>query len=85
MRLLAFSFILRMCKTMCGDIIMATNLALDDNLLKLALQIGGFKTKKDTVNAALKEFVERHKQLEIVELFGKLPSDIDYDYKEGRR
>ena len=34
---------------------MATNLALDDNLLKLALKVGGFKTKKDTVNAALRE------------------------------
>lgn len=70
---------------MCKEDIMPTNLALDDNLLKLALKVGGFKTKKDTVNAALKEFVERHKQLEIIELFGKLPSDSDYDYKEGRK
>lgn len=64
---------------------MATNLALDDNLLKLALKVGGFKTKKDTVNAALREFVEKHKQIEIIELFGKLPSDSDYDYKKGRK
>ena len=64
---------------------MATNLALDDNLLKLALKVGGFKSKKDTVNAALKEFVERHKQQEIIELFGELPSDSDYNYKEGRK
>ena len=70
---------------MCKEAIMATNLALDDNLLKLALKVGGFKTKKDTVNAALKEFVERHKQLEIIELFGKLPSDSGYDYKERRK
>ena len=64
---------------------MATSLAIDDNLLKLALEVGGFKTKKDTVNVALKEFVERHKQHEIIELFGKLPSDLDYDYKQGRK
>ena len=64
---------------------MATNLALDNNLLNLALKVGGFKTKKDTVNAALKEFVERHKQLEIIDLFGQLPSDSDYDYKAGRK
>ena len=44
---------------------MATNLALDDRLLETALKIGGLKTKKDTVNAALKEFVERRKQKEI--------------------
>lgn len=64
---------------------MATNLALDDKLLKLALKVGGFKTKKETVNAALKEFVERHKQLEIIELFGTIPFDDDYDYKAGRK
>ena len=83
--MLAFSSTLQMCKIMCKGVIMATNLALDDNLLKLALKVGGYKTKKDTVNAALKEFVERHKQHEIIELFGKLPSDSDYDYKDGRK
>ena len=45
----------------------------------------GYKTKKETVNAALKEFIERHKQTEIIELFGQLPSDSDYDYKTGRK
>jgi len=70
---------------MCGDIVMATNLALDNSLLDLALKVGGYKTKKETVNAALKEFVERHKQREIIELFGKLPADQDYDYKLGRK
>ncbi len=64
---------------------MATNLALDDRLLVEALKIGGFRTKKETVNAALKEFVERHKQREIIELFGKLPADSDYDYKAQRK
>jgi hypothetical protein len=47
--------------------------------------VGGFKTKKETVNAALKEFIERHKQTEIIELFGQLPCDNDYDYKTGRK
>ncbi len=70
---------------MCKEEIMATNLALDNNLVNLALQVGGFKTKKDTVNAALKEFIERHKQLEVIELFGKLPYDEDYNYKEARK
>ncbi len=70
---------------MCKEETMATNLALDNSLLNQALQVGGFKTKKDTVNAALKEFVERHKQLEIIELFGQMPCDKDYNYKEGRK
>lgn len=64
---------------------MATNLSIDTNLLDEALHISGLKTKKDTVNQALKEFVERRKQREISALFGDLPHDPDYDYKKGRQ
>jgi Arc/MetJ family transcription regulator len=63
---------------------MATNLAIDDKLLHEALEISGLKTKKDTVNLALKEFVDRHKQIEILSIFGKMDPDPDYDYKKGR-
>jgi hypothetical protein len=63
---------------------MATNLAIDDHLLHEALEISGLKTKKDTVNLALKEFVDRRKQLEIIDFFGKMDPDPDYDYKKGR-
>ncbi|MEZ5534712.1 MAG: type II toxin-antitoxin system VapB family antitoxin [Thiolinea sp.] len=64
---------------------MATNLALDTKLLEEALSIGGLKSKKDTVNQALKEFVQRRKQKEIFELFGNFPADNNYDYKQGRK
>ncbi len=75
------------CVDKCVDfgVKMATNLSIDTELLEEALQVGGFSTKKDTVNQALKEFVQRRKQREIVELFGNFPSDQDYDYKKGRR
>ena len=63
---------------------MATNLALDNELLDEALEISGLKTKKDTVNLALKEFVNRRKQMEIIDIFGKMDPDPDYDYKKGR-
>jgi len=63
---------------------MASNLAIDDKLLHEALEISGLKTKKDTVNLALKEFVDRHKQLGILSIFGKMDPDPDYDYKKGR-
>jgi len=63
---------------------MATNLAIDDKLLKEALLISGLKTKKDTVNHALREFINRRRQQEIIELFGKLNPDADYDYKKAR-
>lgn len=63
---------------------MATNLAIDEELLRAALEVSGLKTKKDTVNLALKEFVNGRKQREILDLFGKMNPDPDYDYKKGR-
>jgi Arc/MetJ family transcription regulator len=64
---------------------MATNLAIDDRLLDEALKAGGHKTKKDTVNAALREYIQRRKQLEILNLFGKIDFDPTYDYKRQRK
>ena len=63
---------------------MPTNLAINDKLLQEALEISGLKTKKDTVNLALKEFINRRKQVEIIDLFGTMDPDPDYDYKKGR-
>ena len=63
---------------------MATNLAIKQELLEKALEVSGFKTKKETVNLALQEFINRHKQLEILNLFGKMNPDPKYDYKKGR-
>jgi Arc/MetJ family transcription regulator len=67
-----------------GGVVMATNLSIDPDLLRTALNISGLKTKKETVNLALKEFINRRKQLEILELFGTMDPDPDYDYKNGR-
>ncbi len=63
---------------------MATNLAIDDGLLLLAQKVGGLKTKKETVNTALKEFIQRRKQEEVMKLFGKIEYDPKYDYKRLR-
>ena len=63
---------------------MATNLAIDPELLNEAFLISGLRTKKDTVNQALLEYVQRRKQRQIVDLFGKMPADKDYHYKQGR-
>jgi Arc/MetJ family transcription regulator len=64
---------------------MPTNLAIDEKLLKEALRLGGFKTKKNTVNEALREYVRRKKQKEILSLFGAVEMDEAYDYKKERR
>ena len=63
---------------------MATNLAIDDRSLETALVIGGLKTKKDTVNLALDEFIQRRKRQEVINLFGKIEFDKNYDYKKSR-
>jgi hypothetical protein len=63
---------------------MATNLAINDDLLNKALELGGFRSKKDTVNAALEEFIRRRKAEDIINLFGKIEYNADYDYKKMR-
>jgi len=62
---------------------MATNLAIDDKLLNKALKISGLKTKRETVSIALKEFIQRRKQEDIVNLFGTIDYG-NYDYKKLR-
>ena len=63
---------------------MPTNLNLDDRLLTEAVRLGGRRTKRETVNAALQEFVARRKQKRVLELFGRLEWDPGYDYKRER-
>ncbi|MDE0102816.1 MAG: type II toxin-antitoxin system VapB family antitoxin [Bryobacterales bacterium] len=63
---------------------MATNLGIDPELLEKALAIGGEKTKKATVNRALREFIARRRQKGLLDLFGKLDWDDGYHYKRER-
>lgn len=63
---------------------MATNLALDDNLIEEARRAGRHKTKKDAVTAALAEYVQRRKQLRILKVFGTVDFDPKYDYQAER-
>ena len=63
---------------------MATNLALDDNLINEALSLGNHKTKKAVVTQALEEYIQRKKQLEILNIFNTIEYEDSYDYKEQR-
>ena len=63
---------------------MATNLALDQELLEHAFRVSGETTKKAAVTRALQEFIARREQRRIAELFGKLEWDTTYDYKAER-
>lgn len=69
---------------------MATNLALDDQLIEDARRAGSHKSKKEAVTAALEEYVRKRQQMRILEAFGTFPSDsksVDptYDYKRERQ
>lgn len=64
---------------------MRSNLNYDQELLEQARKLGGFKYKTETINAALDEFVRRHQQEKIIELFGTIEYDEDYDYKKSRK
>ena len=70
---------------MCDILHMATNLAIDDALLSKALKIGGKKTKKDTVNEALREFIVRREQKKVLDLFGTVDYFDDYEPKKARK
>ncbi len=63
---------------------MATNLAIDPNLIDRALEVSGEKTKKAAVTLALQEFIARREQRKLLDLVGTLDWDDSYDYKAER-
>jgi hypothetical protein len=64
---------------------MATNLAIDDSLIEEARKLGKQKTKKAVVTEALEEYIQRRKQKSILNIFGKVNYDQDYDNKKQRQ
>ncbi len=63
---------------------MPTNLALDDKLIDEARRIGKHATKKEAVTVALQEYVARHKQLAILDLFGTVDIDPRHSIRAAR-
>ena len=72
-------------RCMCDNSHMATNLAIDDRLIKEARKSGKHKTKKEAVTSALREYIQRHRQQRILDDFGTIDFDPEYDYKAERR
>lgn len=63
---------------------MATNLQLDDALIRQAVKLGGHRTKKAAVTQALTDYIRHLEQEKILGLFGKVDFDPDYDYRRQR-
>ena len=64
---------------------MCTNIVIDDKLIEEAMRVSGLTTKKDVVNRALSEFVQRHTRKDLAQIQGKIQFDDDYDYKAMRK
>ena len=64
---------------------MLINVAIDSRLLQEAQRLGGHRTRRGAVTAALGEYIARRKQREILTLFGKIDYERTYDYKRERK
>lgn len=58
---------------------MRTNIDIDDRLMAEAMAAGGFPTKRETVEAALRLFAQRKRQADAIQLFGKIAWEGDLD------
>ena len=51
---------------------MRTNIVIDDKLMAQAMKAGGFKTKRDAVEAGLSKLVSANRYQRMIELYGKV-------------
>lgn len=64
---------------------MRTNIVLDDQLVKEGLRLTNAKTKKDLVNMALKELVEKRQRKRLLEYAGRVRWEGDLDKQRRAR
>ncbi|MBY8884661.1 type II toxin-antitoxin system VapB family antitoxin [Streptomyces sp. PTM05] len=61
-----------------------TSLDLDDEALAEAMRLSGLRTKKDVVNAALREYSARHRRIEALERYAQAAEGWDHEDWERR-
>ncbi len=64
---------------------METILQIDQTLLQEALALSNHPTANALIEAALREYIQRRKQLQVMELFGTIEYEEDYNYKQQRQ
>ena len=64
---------------------MTINIPIDEALIQEAKALAGQQTERDVVEEALREYVQRRKQRMILDLFGTIDYDVDYNYKQQRQ
>jgi Arc/MetJ family transcription regulator len=63
---------------------MRTNIVLDDRLVKEVMRLSKARTKREAVDLALREFVSRGKQRDVLALIGDGAIAADYDVRAVR-
>lgn len=64
---------------------MVTPLQIDQTLLQEALALSNHPTATALIEAALREYIQRRKQLKILELFGTIDYEEEHIYKQQRQ
>jgi Bacterial antitoxin of type II TA system, VapB len=64
---------------------MPRSLNLNEILIQEAMAIDNSADLETIIETALREYVQRHQKLKIVELFGMIDYDDSYDYKAQRQ
>ena len=62
-----------------------TQIDLDEDALAEAMRLSGAKTKKETVNLALREYAARHRRIAALEHYAALAAGWDYQEWERQR
>ena len=71
-----------MCIVRC----MRTNIEIDDGVMREAQRLTGARTKRETVDLALRELVARQRRLGVLDLRGKVHWEGDLELsRAGRR
>ena len=64
---------------------MLAQLEIDENLLKEALALSEITTENQLIEEALREYIQRRQQEKVLDLFGTIDYEEDYDYKQQRQ
>jgi Arc/MetJ family transcription regulator len=67
------------------DAVTLTQIDIDEDALSEAMRLSGARTKKDTVNLALREFAARHRRVADLERYANLAAGWDFEDWEHRR
>jgi len=62
-----------------------TNIVLDEDLVREALEITGARTKKEVVHLALQELVQSRRKKNLADLAGRIRLRKGFDHKAMRK